>query len=131
MSRLENVWILSQCGHTVNQVNSALEAKSFHLATRALRQFMYHSLCDIYVEASKKVLNDPCHPAFDETLSTLHLAVTTGLKLMHPLMPFLTEELYQRIQFCFLKGQAVSSIMQEPYPEYEEVPLFFIDMEKP
>ena len=119
-SRLENLWILSQCGHTVNQVNCALEARSFHLVTRALREFMYHSLCDIYVEASKTVLNDPSHPDFEETLSTLYVAVTTGLKLMHPLMPFITEELYQRIKVEFLGGhiKAAHSIMQETFPEY-------------
>ena len=117
-SRLENLWILSQCGHTVNQVNCALEARSFHLVTRALREFMYHSLCDIYVEASKTVLNDPSHPEFEETLSTLYVAVTTGLKLMHPLMPFITEELYQRIQVEFKGGHIAPSIMQETFPEY-------------
>ena len=89
---------------------------------------MYHSLCDIYVEASKTVLNDPSHPDFEETLSTLYVAVTTGLKLMHPLMPFITEELYQRIQVEFLGGhiKAAHSIMQETFPEYHnEVDLVF------
>ena len=81
---------------------------------------MYHSLCDIYLEASKKALSDPSEPAFVETLATLHLAITTGLKLLHPLMPFLTEELYQRLQHDFQQGQTVSSILNETYPEYDE-----------
>ena len=82
---------------------------------------MYHTLCDIYVEASKEVLTNPSHPLFEETLATLHLSIVTGLKLMHPLMPFLTEELYQRIQHEFLGNDTKSkSIMVQSFPEYGE-----------
>ena len=81
---------------------------------------MYHVVCDIYVEASKEVLNNPFHPRFEETLATLHLSIVTGLKLLHPLMPFLTEELYQRIQHEFLRTDTISSIMVESYPEYDD-----------
>ena len=97
-----------------------METRSFHLVTRDLRNFMYHVLCDIYVEASKEVLTNPSHPLFEETLATLYLCIVTGLKLMHPLMPFLTEELYQRIQHEFLRNDTKSSIMVESFPEYED-----------
>ena len=111
---LSDRWILDQCAQTVKAVNGHWSGKQFHLLTRSLRHFMYSCLCDVYVEATKSILNEPNHPQFDPTLETLFTCLTTGLRLLHPLMPFLTEELHQRLHSaCHSPCQ---SIMIEPYP---------------
>ena len=104
----------------------SLQNLEFHLLTRSLRSFLYSSLCDIYVEAVKKVLSDPHHPQFEATLQTIYLALITGLRLMHPVMPFITEELYQRLKnFGNGSGSSdsgrITSIMVEPFPIANEV----------
>ena len=101
------------------KVNDYLEHLDFHLLTRTLRHFLYSCLCDVYVEAVKKVLSDPHHPHFETTLQTLFCTLITGLKLMHPLMPFITEELYQRLG-C-VSGVTTTSIMVQDFPTASEV----------
>merc|ERR1712107_265111 len=59
--------------------------------------FIYHDLCDHYVEYVKPSLSDVNNPEFLPSLLILHSCVITSLKLLHPVMPFITEELYQRL----------------------------------
>ena len=91
---------------------------------RDIRQFLYFCLCDVYLESVKRVLNEPQQPEFDDTLQTLYICLTTGLRLLHPLMPFVTEELYQRINAAF--DVTCSSISIEAYPTPNEVSWFDI-----
>ena len=116
--RFVDKWILSQCAETVAKANDHLQHLELHLLTRTLRHFLYSCLCDVYVEAVKKVLNDPNDPRFEATLRTLFLVLRTGLQLMHPLMPFITEELYQRLR---LGSGTDTSIMAEAFPTANEV----------
>ena len=87
--------------------------------TRTIHRFFYACLCDVYLEAIKDVLADPEHPHFESTLETLHICLTTGLKLMHPLMPYVTEELHQRLHGVM--KVPCQSIMVESYPSPNEV----------
>lgn len=76
---------------------------------------MYDCVCDVYLEAIKAELTDPNHTNFESNLQTLYLALACGLRLLHPTMPFVTEELYQRLQACL--GQPCQhSILYESYP---------------
>ena len=118
-SSFENQWILSQCAHAVIAIDQHWQNRDFHLLNRSIRHFLYSCLCDVYVESVKRVLNEPQHPEFDDTLRTLYVCITTGLRLLHPLMPFLTEELYQRINAAF--EVTCSSISTESYPTPSEV----------
>jgi valyl-tRNA synthetase len=106
----------------VDNVNRHLATREFHLLTRELRHFLYSCLCDVYMEAVKDVLNDPDHPQFEATLHTLFVCLTTGLKLLHPLMPFVTEELFQRINLAFSLDSG--SIMAAAFPTAQEVLTF-------
>jgi valyl-tRNA synthetase len=74
------------------------------------------------MEAVKDVLNDPDHPQFEATLHTLFVCLTTGLKLLHPLMPFVTEELFQRINLAFSLDSG--SIMAAAFPTAQAVLTF-------
>ena len=115
----ENQWILSQCAHAITDISQHWHNRDFHWMNRDIRQFLYFCLCDVYLESVKRVLNEPQHPEFDDTLRTLYVCITTGLRLLHPLMPFLTEELYQRINAVF--EVTCSSISTESYPTPSEV----------
>ena len=126
--RFVDKWILSQCAETVAKANDHLQHLELHLLTRTLRHFLYSCLCDVYVEAVKTVLNDPNDPHFEATLRTLFLVLRTGLQLMHPLMPFITEELYQRLRSagsCSENGSSsgteFTSIMTDAFPSANEV----------
>ena len=115
----EDKWILSRCASTVEEVNSYFEARDFHLAARSLRTFLYTNLCDVYVEIAKQTLADVTNPEFQMKYNVLKICLVTGLKLLHPIMPFITEELYQRIVVKLLPSSPNESIMTAQYPKEE------------
>ena len=119
----EDKWILSKCALAVRDINSHFESRDFHLIARCLRSFIYNNLCDVYVELAKTALNNPADPEFKIKYKVLKLCLETGLKLLHPVMPFITEEIYQRIETLnnSLLGEILNqSIMVSQYPCYED-----------
>ena len=97
-------------------VNEHFENRDLHLVTRALRSFIYEDICDVYVEYVKESLHSPNHPTFLPSLLFLHSALISALKLLHPLLPFLTEELYQRLP-RLPNERRQESIMIDAYPQ--------------
>lgn len=147
-SSLTDEWILSKCAFAVKEVNEHFENHDFHLVTRAIRRFLYSNVCDVYLvkktiggnstaistnylyilltcislqEIIKPHMKNPDSSEFYSSLSTLHLVLLTGLKLLHPLMPFLTEELYQRIPKLRDDEERKESIMIEEFPDIKQV----------
>lgn len=112
---LMDMWILSQLAITVRNVNEAFEKRDLALVTRELRRFIYTNVCDTYVEFIKTNLSDPDKPDFLPSLLILHSCVIASLKLLHPIMPFITEELYQRLPLL-PKETRKDSIMIDSYP---------------
>lgn len=74
-----------------------LEAYRFDRATSALYQFFWHEYCDWYVELIKPVLQDPVHPQGSATRRTLQDTLEVFLRLLHPFMPFISEEIWQTL----------------------------------
>jgi valyl-tRNA synthetase len=108
---LADRWIRSRLAATIRTVREALRRYRFNDAASALYQFVWHELCDWYLEIAKLPLYRPGSPA--ERLAAQHTLVTvleTTLRLLHPFMPFITEEIWQR-----LPG-AGESIMIARYP---------------
>merc|ERR1719150_2472244 len=112
---LMDMWILSQLATAVRSVNEGFQQKELNVVTRELRRFIYTDLCDNYVEYIKNSFKDPTSPEFLPSLLILHSCVMTSLKLLHPIMPFITEELYQRLP-SLPKETRQESIMIEKYP---------------
>jgi valyl-tRNA synthetase len=112
---LPDRWILARLNRTVDEVIRGLDEYRFNEATGSLYQFVWHEFCDWYLELIKPVLySRDCSVRRRATQQTLSRALRTILKLLHPFMPFLTEEIWQT---AVADG---ASIMVSPYPEPDE-----------
>ena len=88
-------WILSRLSATASAVNEALEEFRFDRACNALYHFFWHELCDWYIEFAKPALSGAA--SRPRAAETLLYAIDSSLRLLHPVMPHLTEELWQRL----------------------------------
>ena len=109
-------WILSLLQRTERQARAAMEQYRLDLAAQAIYDFTWNEYCDWYLELSKTVLTDPdADPArLRGARRTLVRVLEAVLRLIHPMMPFVTEEIWQRV--APLAGRTGPSIMLEPYP---------------
>src|SRR4026208_1826053 len=90
-------WILSRLNHTIQLVTSELENYRFDRAANALYQFIWHEYCDWYLELIKPALQGHTSPEAPGTRQTLVETLETTMRLLHPFMPFLTEEIWQTL----------------------------------
>ena len=91
------LWIRSRLNNTIQTVTMELDAYRFDRATNALYQFFWHEYCDWYLELIKPVLQDPLHPQGSATRRTLQDTLEVFLRLLHPFMPFISEEIWQTL----------------------------------
>ncbi|MBN9318657.1 MAG: valine--tRNA ligase [Caulobacterales bacterium 68-7] len=89
-----NRWIVGETAKTAELVTKALEAAAFDEAANGLYRFIWNTVCDWYVELAKPILNGPDGAAKDETRATVAWVLDQCLVLLHPVMPFITEELW-------------------------------------
>jgi valyl-tRNA synthetase len=113
---LPDQWILSRFQKTIRSVEQAIHAYRFDLVSQALYEFTWNEFCDWYLELSKPILLSE-HSHTNELRGTRHTLIFVLerlLALMHPVMPFITEEIWQRV--APLAGKTGATIMNEPYP---------------
>lgn len=114
---LADRWITSKLQYTEREVASQLDQYRFDLASQALYDFIWNEYCDWYLELSKPVLWDD--NATDSvkkgTRLTLIRVLETTLRLLHPFMPYITEEIWQRV--APLTAKNGKTIMLQPYPQ--------------
>ncbi|ARN75373.1 valine--tRNA ligase [Oceanicoccus sagamiensis] len=121
---LADRWIISRLQRTEQEVAEAIAQYRFDLASQALYEFIWNEYCDWYLELSKPVLwDDNASAALKKgTRRTLIRVLETTLRLLHPFMPFITEEIWQRV--APLAGKTNSgddaTVMLQPYPELNE-----------
>jgi valyl-tRNA synthetase len=110
-------WILHKLNFTAGEVNKFLEVRNFMAATTAVYNFWLYELCDVYIEAMKP-MTEPSADLKVRTSAqqTLHTCLDYGLRLLHPFMPFVTEELWQRLP---RRSTDLSSIMISRYPTFD------------
>ncbi|MCC5791536.1 MAG: valine--tRNA ligase [Legionellaceae bacterium] len=113
-------WILSCLQKTVRQCHQHLQEYRFDLLAQCLFEFVWHEYCDWYLELSKPVLyhDDILGSMKRGTRRSLIHVLDQILKLLHPVMPFITEEIWQRISK--LTSQNGESIMLSSYPQVHE-----------
>jgi valyl-tRNA synthetase len=115
-------WIRSRLGATIEEVRARLGEYRFDLAAQALYEFAWYEFCDWYLELSKPTLqSDRSSDALKRgTRETLASVLEAYLRLLHPLMPFITEEIWQSV--APLAGRKGETIMLQPYPGADEYP---------
>jgi valyl-tRNA synthetase len=113
-------WILSEYRRTVKQVTTALQQYDMDQAARVLYDFFWSKYCDWYIEIAKIRINGQDEEAKKAVLSVLMEVLSGVLRMLHPIMPFITEEIGQSLsQFMKQRGTA-KSIMLSKWPEADE-----------
>lgn len=114
---LSERWILHRLNTAARDVHRALEDREFSRASQIVYQYWYDDLCDVFIESSKALLQDGTPEERSSTLNTLYTALESGLTMIHPFMPFLSEELWQRLPRRS-GDKVVPSIVIAEYPIY-------------
>ena len=107
---LEDRWILSRLSHLVTAVTKLMDDFQFGEAERQIHDFLWGEFCDWHIEMAKLRLNESPSP-----MPVLAFVLETSLRLLHPFMPFVTEEIWQNLK-ARLDDEMAESIMIAPYP---------------
>jgi valyl-tRNA synthetase len=115
----DDKWILLRLNTAIAEVSTALEEYRFSDATATLYRFFWSEYCDWYVEASKAVLQGSDEKRKANTLAVIDFVLGHTLRLFHPFMPFITEELWHGMGFNadLPENQGGKSIMFAPWPK--------------
>ena len=109
-------WIVTELNHTIDLVNQAMETYRYDLAAKAIYEFIWDEFCDWYVELTKPILNsDASAEIINAKRFTLLSVLEQTLRMAHPFLPFMTEEIWQQIPTA-IRGEG-DTIMREAYPE--------------
>ena len=112
--RIEDKWILSKLNRLTKEVSANLESFELGVALSKLYDFIWDNFCDWYIELLKPRFNDKGSKDNLVAQNVIAYVLTSALKLLHPFMPFITEELYQALP------HTDESIMISAYPEYDD-----------
>ena len=111
-----DMWIIGRLNQTIEQVTQAYETYRFDLAAEILYSFVWNDYCDWYLELAKVQLQTGCASRQRATRHTLLRVLEAALRLLHPIIPFITEELWQTVApMCDAK--TADSIMLARFPE--------------
>jgi valyl-tRNA synthetase len=112
--RIEDQWITSQLNRLIQNITDLMETLQFGEAEQQIYDFVWSKFCDWYIEVAKLRLRDRSTPS---PLPLLANTLEKALRLLHPFMPFVTEELWQSLKQRLPDGsQMPASIMIAPYP---------------
>jgi len=117
---LADRWIKAQLQETIKTVHEAFDSFRFDLASQALYEFTWNQFCDWYLELTKPVLFKGSEAQQRGTRQTLVETLETLLRVMHPIMPFITETIWQRVVPLTNFAKNGDSIMIQSFPQYDE-----------
>ncbi|MFH0764154.1 MAG: valine--tRNA ligase [Candidatus Omnitrophota bacterium] len=107
---LPDRWILSRFYSTLGCVTKCLDEYKFNEAANSIYEFLWHEFCDWYIEIAKSRINEPA------VQTILYKVLEKSLRIAHPFMPFITEEIWQKLT---MPGEG-ASIMAEPWPHLQK-----------
>ncbi|CAN5180098.1 valine--tRNA ligase [soil metagenome] len=113
-------WILAKLAATIREVDTQFAAYRFDLAAQALYEFTWNEVCDWFLELAKPALHGTDAVAAASTRRTLLVVLEQVLRLLHPLIPFITEEIWQSVAARL--GIAGDSISTQPWPQADALP---------
>jgi len=126
VGNLADRWILSKLSTAIETVNTKISEYNFGEAVNCLHSFWLHDVCDVYLEAIKPVMKSSDPREVQAAQNTLLNVVEKGLILLHPMMPYVTEELYQYLPAFPWKQESIckvsfpSALPQLANPQAEE-----------
>ena len=120
-THLEDRWIISRLNQVADAVNSYLQHFELGEAQRELYDFIWHEFCDWYIELAKLRLRGADDGDSESPLPVLAYVLEKTLRLLHPFMPFVTEEIWQRLKPHIADAESLpESIMVAAYPKSDE-----------
>jgi valyl-tRNA synthetase len=111
-------WILHRLNIAAKKVNQQMNDREFSASTHSIYSFLYDDLCDVFIENSKAIIQDGSKEERLSAQNTLYTALEGGLLMLSIYMPFLTEELWQRLPRR--PGDITPSITIAQFPEYDQ-----------
>jgi valyl-tRNA synthetase len=112
VTEILNRWVIGECSRAMRDVSAAIEDYRFNEAAGAAYRFVWNTFCDWHLELAKPVLQGEDGPAKAETRATIAWVFENVLKLLHPFMPFITEELWEA------RGHAAAGVLAlAPWPD--------------
>ncbi len=122
-------WIITKLNYTIKEVQDSLDYYQFDKAASAIYQFIWVDYCNWYIEAVKPELYSGDERVKQKTRDVLIKVLTTSLQLLHPIAPFITEELYQRLRefgvtLNSVEGSDSESIVKSSFPEFNRDHIF-------
>ncbi|MDI6605537.1 MAG: valine--tRNA ligase [Candidatus Omnitrophota bacterium] len=118
-----NRWILSRFYSVLKELDKNLAAYKFNEAANLLYGFFWHEFCDWYIELAKPALVDSVQQSTVQrnTQVVMYKVLEKSLRVLHPFMPFITEEIWQRLNNEFSRSnEPANSIMLQPWPHVQE-----------
>ncbi|WP_416776853.1 valine--tRNA ligase [Xenorhabdus budapestensis] len=115
---LADRWILAEFNQTVKAYREALDTYRFDIAANILYEFTWNQFCDWYLELSKPAINKGAETEVRAARHTLTEVLEGLLRLAHPIIPFITETIWQRVKV--VKGIDADTIMLQPFPEFDQ-----------
>ncbi|MFW8592176.1 valine--tRNA ligase [Glaciecola sp. 2405UD65-10] len=114
-------WIWSRFQDTLQSFETAVSQYRFDLAAQNLYEFTWNQFCDWYLELSKAVLNSDTTTEAEKrgTRHTLINVLEHMMRLLHPIMPFITDEIWQKIKPLSVNGATCNSIMSDAFPVFD------------
>ena len=114
---LADRWILAEFNQTIKAYREALDSFRFDIAAGILYEFTWNQFCDWYLELTKPVMNGGSEAELRGTRNTLVTVLEGLLRLAHPIIPFITETIWQRVKV--ISGITADTIMLQPFPQYD------------
>ncbi len=115
---LADRWILAEFNETVKAYRGALDSYRFDIAANILYEFTWNQFCDWYLELAKPVMNGGSEAQLRGTRNTLVTVLEALLRLAHPIIPFITETIWQQVKV--LKNISDDTIMLQPMPAFSD-----------
>ena len=118
---LTDLWVLSRMHKAIRDINKGLTAFRLNEATHALYSFVWTEFCDWYIELVKMRFYEESQPQQQQVARSVAVFILDNIvRLLHPFMPFITEEVWQALPDNIKEHNSVSSIMNQPYPLFEK-----------